>query len=127
VWAATGFWLLFALVSFLAAGDSLAADNRDPEADLIATRLGPEAVGGAPAVAASGVIAIVVGVVTLGLALLLLSRRGWSRFALVGVGAFGAISLAWDARWEVFPAFGLLFLGSVALMLPASHRFLRAG
>ncbi|WP_169384030.1 hypothetical protein [Pseudonocardia acidicola] len=95
--------------------------------DLVTSQLGPGTVGAKPAMATSGVIAIVVGMVTLSLVLLLLSRRGWSRFALVSVGAFGAISLAWDARWEVFPAFGLLLLGSVALMLPASHRFLRAG
>lgn len=116
-------WLLYSLVGFFAAGDSFTV-GRDAEADRIATLLGPEAVSGPPAVAATGVISVLVGIVVGLLVLLLLSGRGWTRFALPALGGFGAIVLAWDGVWHAPVLMALLVVGTVALMVPATHRFL---
>ena len=116
-------WFLYALVEFFAAGDSFTA-GRDAEADRIATQLGPDSVSGTPAVAATGVISVLVGILTGALVLLLLSGRGWTRFALPTLGGFGVVVLAWDGRWHTVALMTVLIVGTVALMAPATHRFL---
>jgi hypothetical protein len=125
MWVAATSWLLFAVVAFVFAGDVFGQTSGNPEADRIASQLGSDAVGGTPVIATSGVVSIVVGIALIGLALLVLSGRGWARFALVGIGVFGVVVLAWGARWEAFAGFALLLLGTVALMLPSTHRFLQ--
>ncbi|SFO54373.1 hypothetical protein SAMN05216207_10836 [Pseudonocardia ammonioxydans] len=124
IWIAVCCWLALALCIFFAAGDAFADGVPEPQADVVSAQLGAAAVADPPTLAASGFIAVTVALAMLGLVLALLCRRGWSRVGLVGVGAFALITLAWDGRWQVLPAFGLLLLGSVALMHPATHRAL---
>lgn len=125
MWAASTFWLLYAVIAVVFAGDVFGQTVDDPEADRVASQLGSDAVSGTPVIATSGVVSIVIAIALTGLVLVLLSGRGWARFALVGVGVVGAVVLAWGARWEVYAGFLLLVLGTLMLMLPASHRYLQ--
>lgn len=126
LWFAAVAWIGLALVDLFAATDAFAANRRDYEADRIATQLGPEAVGGAPAVASTAVIASVAAVSTVALTAALLAGRGWARFVLVGLGIFTAIVFAGDGRWSAVAAFVLVILGAFAMVVPSSHRFLAA-
>lgn len=124
LWVAAVLWSAFALLDLVVAVQAFGARRLEPEARRVAGQLGRDFVGGAPAVSASAVLALLAGIVTASLVLVLLTGRGWARWGLVVSGVFASLVLAWDGRFAAFLAFGLLIAGAAALATPAAHRFL---
>jgi hypothetical protein len=69
---------------------------------------------------------LVLGLLTLLMALLLLIGQGWSRFVLALLAVVAMILWALDGRWEAIVAFAILVIGSSLLFPPKVLRYLSA-
>ncbi|MCF7550719.1 hypothetical protein [Pseudonocardia sp. WMMC193] len=122
LWAAGAAFTVFAVVTALFAAEFFGQTSANPEAERVEGALGAGVVSGPPAMATGGVLGVFVTIAVLGALVMLLAGRAWARMALVGLGAFGLVVLAWGATWHVFVAAAVLLVGTVALMTPSAHR-----
>jgi hypothetical protein len=109
------------IVSALISGSTSDADQGS--VDQIQSQLGSSAVSTGPSTGHPA-LWLLLGLVTLLLALLLLIRQGWARYALAVLGVIAVVVLASSGRWEAIVAFAMLVVGSVPLLAPSAHRYL---
>jgi hypothetical protein len=120
-WLALGVLLIVASFSSSSSGGSGGADQGS--VDQIQSQLGSSAVStggnsGHPA------LWLLLGLVTLVLALLLLIGQGWARYALAVLGVIAVVLFALSGRWEAIASFLALVVGSVPLLAPSVYRYL---
>jgi hypothetical protein len=90
------------------------------QSQLGASSVGYQNQGGHPTVM------LVLGLLTLLMALLLLIGQGWSRFVLALLAVAAMILWALDGRWEAIVAFAVLVIGSSLLLPSKVLRYLSA-